>query len=108
MTEQFEQQLKSKRNELRNLHEAYGGEFDGGGELHIVVSKDDPVTSIRVGIRYVLYPSVGIYFFCGFGEETDPQVYRASAIFRKRYPSAMAAYVSAIQAAKIANQPLVS
>lgn len=108
MTEQFEQQLESKRQELRDLHEMYGGEFDGGGELHIVVSKDAPVTSISVGIRYTLYPSMGIYFFCGFGEDTDPQVYRQSAISRKRYPTAMTAYVSAIQAAKTANQPLVS
>ena len=81
MNELFEQQLDSKRQELRDLHEAYGGEFRADG-LHI--------GEIVIGVAYTLSPSMAVYFYAGYRQ----------AIFSKRFATATQAYIFAIRNAK--------
>lgn len=81
MNELFEQMLASKQQELRDLHEAYGGEFRADG-LHI--------GEVVIGIAYTLSPSMAVYFYAGYRQ----------AIFSKRFATATQAYLFAMRNAK--------
>lgn len=81
MNELFEQMLESKQQELRDLHEAYGGEFRADG-LHI--------GEVVIGIAYTLSPTTSAYFYVGYDQ----------AIFSKRFATATQAYLFAIRNAK--------
>ena len=81
MNELFEQMLESKQQELRDLHQAYGGEFRADG-LHI--------GEVVIGIAYTLSPTTSAYFYAGYGQ----------AIFSKRFATATQAYLFAMRNAK--------